>query len=278
LPSVSESSATDRESPGTEIIFVTTSSERTSFLEARARGICDAEGWRYIPRRRRPLPDILAEQSLRGILVVGHDREVFWTATGTRLFYHPSLAKTRIRALAAGQRDSVATALDLVPGDRVMDANLGLATDALVIAAVTSAPVLGVEIDPVIAYLTRSGLRTYPFARYFPEGAILASQIRVFCADHTDVLRSVADRSYDAVYFSPMFIQPRKVCDDRMPLREFAPATFVSSEALREAFRVARKRVVIKINRDRPPGIPLPRGYRVSGGRRAYAQYLVYAL
>lgn len=264
--------------PEKEGVAVTTSTQGLPSVEARAKTICDGEGWRYIPRQRRPLDDLIAEHHLKGILVVGTDKDVLWTAGGKRIFFHPSLAKTRICAVRKGERDPVAIALDLAPGDRVIDANLGLATDALVIAAVTGAPVLGIEIDPVIAYLTRTGLRSYPFARYFPDGAVPASLIRVVCADHTDILRSTASASCESVYFSPMFINPRRVCDDRMPLREFAPSQFVSPEALKEAFRVARKRVAIKVNRDRPPDLPLPKGYRIFGGRSAYAQYIVYDL
>lgn len=258
------------------MVFVTTSHSSRRAEDA-ARAICAAQNWQFMPRHGRPLHRLLSEIPAKGILVVGENTVVYWTKGGRRLFFHPGLAKTRIRSLSTGQKDPVAEALDLARGDLVVDANLGLATDALVIAAVTRSSVLGIEVDPLIAFLTRTGLQTYPFERYFPEGRALAQQIQVICADHTDVLHTLGDKSCDAVYFSPMFVKPRKVCDDRMPLREVAPPQFVTAEAIRQALRVARKRVAIKVNRDRPTRLPIPEGYTVMGGRRAYAQYIVYA-
>ncbi|MHA2647670.1 MAG: class I SAM-dependent methyltransferase [bacterium JZ-2024 1] len=261
-----------------KIVIVTTSHRAHPETEVKARHICADEGWRYIARDRATIPEMICAHGVPGILVVGADTMVYWTAGGQRLFFHPGLAKTRVRAIQYGQQDSLITALDLKPGDTVVDANLGIATDALVMASVTRARILGIEIDPVIAFLTRTGLKSYPFQRYFPEGTLLAQHIEVIQADHARVLRELPDRSFEAVHFSPMFVKPRKKCDDRMPLREVAEAGFVSPDALFDAFRVARKRVAIKVNRDRPPMASLPHGYEVISGRRAYAQYIVYRI
>ena len=61
-----------------------------------------------------------------------------------------------------------------------------------------------------------------------------------------------------------------------MGLREIAPKDFVSESTLREGLRVARKRVAIKVNRDRPPDFPIPPPHHIFGGKKSYVQYYVY--
>ena len=73
-----------------------------------------------------------------------------------------------------------------------------------------------------------------------------------------------------------MFVKPGRVSSDKMPLREIAPKDFVTDEVIGDARRVARNRVVVKLNRDRPPDLPLPAGYRLLGGRKSYVEYAVY--
>ena len=73
--------------------------------------------------------------------------------------------------------------------------------------------------------------------------------IKPINADNYEFLKNQPDKSFDVVYFSPMFIKPKWHCDVMAPFREVAVKDFVSLETLKEAERVARKRVVIKVNK-----------------------------
>jgi hypothetical protein len=58
------------------------------------------------------------------------------------------------------------------------------------------------------------------------------------------------DRSVDIVYFDPMFRRPVLSSSALRPLRSQAEERPLSEAAVREAVRVARRRVVLKDHRD----------------------------
>ncbi|MBQ1913638.1 MAG: protein-L-IsoD(D-D) O-methyltransferase, partial [Selenomonadaceae bacterium] len=63
-----------------------------------------------------------------------------------------------------------------------------------------------------------------------------------------DFLREQPDKSFDVVYFDPMFRHPLMESENLNPLRAVADHRPVSLEAISEAKRVARHRVVLKEN------------------------------
>ncbi len=233
-------------------------------------------GGYFLPRRRTTLENLWRHHTPDKILVIENEQIVCHTRKGQRLFFHPGLAKIRIRCLQQGKRDWMVESLHLQEGDEVLDANLGLATDALVIAFITHRCVIGVEKDPLIAYITRRGLQTYPTNR-FPEGSFVFPLIQVNVADHTEYIQKMPSASVDSIYFSPMFIRPKFFSADREALREIALHDFLSEKVIDEARRVARKCVVVKLNKDRPEEVVLPPGYILQGGRRSRVEYAVYS-
>ncbi|MFN4182623.1 MAG: hypothetical protein ACK4G3_05420, partial [bacterium] len=104
----------------------------------------------------------------------------------------------------------------------------------------------------------------------------LAKNIEVVKGDNREVLKELGTGTYESVYFSPMFVCPKKVCPDRMGLREIAPKDFVAESTIREGLRVARKRVAVKLNRDHPRDFPIPSPQHIVGGKKSYVQYYVY--
>lgn len=258
-----------------EIVVTTTLSEQPED-ERFAAEFATLLGGAFIARKDKTLQEFWVMNGVQRVVVVDHGMPICHTPGGHRLFFHPGLAKTRIRFLQQGGHDYMVEALDLRVGDRVLDANLGIANDALVIAFITRAPVIGLEKDPLIAAITAHGLASYSWDR-MPEGRVLAPLIRAVHADQRDFLQEAEAASFDSVYFSPMFVKPKRISDDRMPLREIAPKDFVNAEVLSEALRVARRRVVIKLNRDRPQDAALPPGYRMISGKKTYVEYAVYA-
>jgi hypothetical protein len=60
-----------------------------------------------------------------------------------------------------------------------------------------------------------------------------------------------------------MFINPKWHCDVMAPMREVAVKDFLTSELLEEAERVARKRVVIKINKGVKDLFPIFKTYNL---------------
>lgn len=172
------------------------------------------------------------------------------------LFFHPGMALSRIRRLKHGGADQMVEAMGLSRGDHVLDCTLGLGSDAIVSSWVVGSEgrVVGVEISPVLAVITREGLGSYTEAD--PDVLCAMRRIEVVCGNHLDYLEGRPDRSFDVVSFDPMFREPVTTSVGIAPMRPWASHDPLPEKALREGMRVARRRVVIK---DRANGDDLDR-------------------
>ena len=73
-------------------------------------------------------------------------------------------------------------------------------------------------------------------------------RIKVVNTDYLDFLRNAEDKSFDVVYFDPMFRHALERSTALNPLRDIADHRAVTLEAVAEARRVAKYRVVLKEN------------------------------
>ena len=220
----------------------------------------------YVKRRHNTVESI-KKRFKKAVLVVGRDLNLtLHTLSGNKLFFHPGLFKIRLLNYLATGREAMVEAMDLKEGDSVLDCNLGLAQDALMAAFVSKREVVGLEIDEVIYEIVRRGLRNYS-----PKGKLKVAEfafklVKPVNADNRAFLKSLPDKSYDVVYFSPMFVKPKWHCDVMAPFREVAVKDFVSPEVLKEAERVAKKRVVLKVNKGVRELFPFLSEYEVKSG------------
>jgi 16S rRNA (guanine1516-N2)-methyltransferase len=215
-----------------------------------ARELAGRFGLEAQARADRAIPELLEAAEGAPVLVLSraraelvHRGRVFRASVG--------MGFLRLVRARQGETDPLAHAARLKPGDDVLDATLGLASDALIAAHTTQAPVVGLEASPVLAAFVTAGLRRLPV-----PGRVAASRIEVRCTDHRAALREMPDRSVDVVLFDPMF----RSAADSGPLfdlvRAFAEHAPIAPETLREARRVARRGVLVK---DAPPGHELAR-------------------
>lgn len=215
-------------------------------------------------KRRHNTVNAIKKRFGKNVLVVNRDLTfTLHTLKGQKLFFHPGLFKIRLLNYLAGGKEAMVEAMDLKEGDTVLDSNLGLAQDALMAAFVSKREVIGVEKDPVIYEIVKRGLE-----KYKPKGKLKVADfafklIKPVLEDNYEFLKSQPDKSYDIVYFSPMFVKPKWHCSVMSPFREVAVKDFVSPETLKEAERVARKRVVIKVNKGVKEMFPFLKGYKV---------------
>lgn len=223
---------------------------------------------------------LAALQSTHGadaVVVVGGQR-VSLLYKGREFFFHPGMAKVRIRALSAGKTDQMVKAMDLRPGDRVLDCTLGLGADAIV-ASFAVGPrgvVTGVEVSPLLCAVVGHGLKTYRGKDDSSFFIAALRRIKVRCDDHMRVLAETPDGAYDVVYFDPMFRRPVSRSSAMEPLRPLAGGEPLSLAALAEARRVAARRVVIKERRGSQEFDRLGLE-RIEGGRYAPVAYGILA-
>lgn len=225
-----------------------------------------------VPRGGLSLAVLSEMYGVPGVLVVSA-RRVAYVSGGEEFFFHPSLAVLRIKEMLAGKTDQMIKAMDLRPGDAILDCTLGLATDAIVAAyaAGEEGRVVGLESSPVLAAVVGYGLRH--FQTEYVDGLTAAMRrVRVENRDHLSCLAGLPAGSFDVVYFDPMFRRPRYRSCAIHPLRLLAEPSPLEPRALELARRVARRRVVVKERRGSSEFARLGIA-RVEGGRYAPVVY-----
>ena len=232
-----------------------------------ARRLAAETSYDYVPRDRRPLAEIAMAAQCEGLLGVERGELALWI-DGESLRHHPNMAKLRILAIEQGRGDVLVDALQLKPGDRVLDCTCGLGSDAIVTAYAVgpSGRVRALEAAPLLALLASRGMAAWNGTEP-PSLAPAMRRIEVAYADYADFLRGEVDDSWDVVYFDPMFNTTVAGARGLDLVRRLARAGGPTSADLDQARRVARRRVVMK---DRLPGPELDRlGFTtIQRGRR----------
>ena len=208
-----------------------------------------ALGIPHVPRGNDSLGDLRERYGVEGVLVARRGLLTFVTAEG-ELFFHPGMAHLRIKNLLRGHGDHLVDALGLAEGMRVLDCTLGTGADAIIesFAVGATGTVTALESNPLIAAVIGDGLAHAIGDNYDMHAAM--RRIAVHAADALDYLRTQTDASCDVVYFDPMFRSPLHESAGMNALRAFADMRALSEEAVAEARRVARCRVVMKERRE----------------------------
>ncbi|NPV26036.1 MAG: class I SAM-dependent methyltransferase [Firmicutes bacterium] len=227
-------------------LIVTTTQPREEQIKL-AQELAARVGGQYVSRGNRSVKQLKAQGYS---IVVVEASQITWYPPGEgRVFFHPSMAKLRIKECRTKGRDQMVEALGLRPGAEVLDCTLGLGADAIVASFVVghTGRVVGIEASPVLAELVRWGLSCYVEPN--PELTAAMRRIEVVTADHLDYLRSLPDQSFDVVYFDPMFRRPILASSALKPVRRWVNSDPLRLEAVQEAQRVSRARVVMKEHR-----------------------------
>ncbi|SPF41818.1 conserved hypothetical protein [Candidatus Desulfosporosinus infrequens] len=183
---------------------------------------------------------------------------VFLTNGTEKLSFHPSMALIRLINILRGGSDRYLEATQLKAGDTIIDATLGLGTDALIGAWAVGdkGSVLACEQSSILAALVKDGLNH--FQELIPNAknkekqdswaalAQAARQVEVHWGEHGEFFGRIPSRSVDVVYFDPMFRHTRKQSDSIQPLHQWSEHSPLDQEAVVEACRIARNRVVLK--------------------------------
>lgn len=202
-------------------------------------------GYELVQRANKSLDRLRNEYKASGIIV--------WKNSGPQLyiqderyFFHPSMAKIRITMFRNnGALDPMAKACGLDGNQDFLDCTLGIGSDAIVAAYFNpSRKIVGVESSPLIASITKWGMRLYETPEAYLAQAV--RKVEVIQMDHLEYLRQQPDNAYDVVYFDPMFRTPFLKSQAISPLRLIANNNPLEKSAIGEACRVARQRVVMK--------------------------------
>lgn len=152
----------------------------------------------------------------------------------------------RLKRLVKGEHDPFLEAAQLKPGMSFLDCTLGLASDSIIasFAVGEKGAVTGVEANPYLAYIVDKGLNKWTSSLKIMDQAM--RKINVVSSFSTNYLQTLSDESYDVVYFDPMFEENILESDGIKALTKIAVYHDLDEELMKEAMRVARKRVVLK--------------------------------
>lgn len=230
-------------------MIVTTSEHPEAVIVDRAiRLAAELEG-RYVPRSNKTIRSMHGKWEDDEIVVVG-EKEIRLMLEGQQPFYfHPSMALVRLKRLRSGGNDTLLTVSEVQSGDIVLDCTAGLCSDSLVFsyAVGDKGRVIAMEASNVLHAIVREGLRVYETGLADIDRAMRT--IEPVLGHHQEILSRMEDNSADIVYFDPMFDRPVTASSSMVPLRSQALRAALSAETVRDAKRVARKKVVLKDHR-----------------------------
>ena len=191
------------------------------------------------------LDAMLDDLQADALLIAGKKGPQLYSREGM-LLYHPGLGKVRWqRVVQRHENDNFLTAMDIRPGQRILDCTVGLAADALLAshAAGETGKVIGLEASLPLWFLTSRGVMLYKSK--FPELVQDLQRIEIIHAEASAYLKAVPEDCFDVVYFDPMFRQPVRKSSEMVPLRPLAYDEPLSPATVDLALKVA-PRVVIK--------------------------------
>lgn len=235
-------------------LAVTTSVKPSSAIEAQARAYAAEIAAPFVPRFGLSVSDVFAQADAARLLIAGADHlRLRDRDSGTEYFFHPNLFQVRAANVLRGAPDHFLEATQLAPGGSLLDCTLGFASEASLAALVVgeTGSVTGLESVPELALVTRVGVQSFVLHSQVLTQAL--RRVQVVTADSADYLPLCADASVDVVYFDPFFEHRLSGSEFSVsPLFVFGNPAPLKAEAVAEARRVARRRVVIKHPRDEP--------------------------
>lgn len=181
------------------------------------------------------------------VLVVDKQRlEYYALEEKTSFFFHPSSAVFRIKQFDTTGYDPLIAIACLEEGMTVLDCTLGLGSDAIVMshAVGSSGQVVALESKAETALIVREGLIAWQEG-YEPINDAMR-RIEVLNEQHIRYLKTLPSDSFDVIYFDPMFEKTVTESTHLNGLRTLADYEVLSIEAIEEAKRVAKKRIVLK--------------------------------
>ena len=229
--------------------IITTITKVNTDLIYQAQALAQKLNKKFVTRNNLSLERLKQDNNVDNILIFTKDGLKAHTSQGD-LFFHLNMAQLRILNLNRNQKDHMVEAMDLKPKMSVLDCTLGLGTDATVASYIVgeNGKVVGLESATLIYLITKYGLANFNHDNIAINHSL--RRIESFNLHYLDYLKAQGDNSFDIVYFDPMFRKPIQDSANFKPMRAIANMEQLPSEALLEALRVAKKRVVIKETKD----------------------------
>lgn len=228
------------------MLWFTTSHKASEQLEGEARQMAMRYRGTYAPRGDMSIASWLEKQEAEGAFVLTNTGIRYCRKGEQPLFFHPNMAYVRLQRVVRGENDPLMKAVQAVAGDHIVDCTAGFAADAIMLAHAVGpgGTVTALESEAEVYILVKEGLRSYDSD--WPDLQAAMARIQLEQSEYGEWLRAAPDHSCDIIYFDPMFERPVDTSASFSPLRTLANLAPLNENAVKEACRVARKRVVLK--------------------------------
>ena len=242
----------DTNAPLRTDLFVTTALSPKSEMHKRAKTFARELSATVVQRGKKGLPELFIQNPAaeRALVVQAGNRLHLTARSGEQFFYHPNMAYLRLRNFERGFPDSLFEAAQFQIGERVLDATLGFASEAILCAYAVgeTGQVDGIEAVPELGVVVREGLQTLQTASQTVNDTMRRVRV-VHLGHHLPFLLACPKGAYDVVYFDPFFDDILKNSETLESLRAFGDHAKLVPEALHEARRIAKRRVIVKASR-----------------------------
>lgn len=230
-------------------MFVSTSLNPTPSNYAKAKELSRLVNLPYFSRNGRSLQRLFIETDSDQAFVMEEKKLHIVHKSGSKLAFNPGSSRLRVRSLRKGGSDPFLRLFNYKPGERILDATLGLGADAIVAAHLVSSrgQVVGWEISTLIAFLVKIGIKNYTSYDKALEEAM--RRIEVKKIDYRTEIFKLPPQSFDIVYFDPMFTNPNYKSNSIQTLRPFTNQASLTKEIVLQAKKIARRLVILKADR-----------------------------
>lgn len=211
--------------------------------EAKQRG--EVLGFPYI-RREDTLDEMAEHTYLSGFLIYGRVLPYYWNQ-GEEYRFHMGTAVLRISQMEKGNQDRLCRLLPPEGPCQVLDCTFGQAGDSSTMSWFLQGrgQVTALEKSPILYEIGRAGILRYQDKKASRTEAV--RRIHLIHADYQTFLQKAEKKSFDVIYFDPMFHHPvKREVNDMEGFRRAASYDSLSEEVLRLAMSVARKRIIVK--------------------------------
>ena len=217
-------------------IIITTSIKTTSELNDKAQKLANELNLNYTKRNKTTIKQLLT--TVRGVIVV-YKNKLSYFENNSEFFFHLDTTALKIK------NSDNEPLVEIVGKEKqsVLDCTMGLAGDSILLSYYGH-NVTSIEKNKIIHLITSNGLKHY----VFPYEEINKAMRRIITHnfDCIDYLKKTPDNAFDIIYFDPMFSHDIVESNNLSGITPLADSHFKYDEFIKEAYRVARDKIIIK--------------------------------
>ena len=217
-------------------IIVTTSVKTNSELNEKAHQLADDLRLKYKMRNKKTIKQLLSSSD--GALVV-YKNKLSYFEENSELFFHLDTTALKIK------NSDNEPLIEIIKEEKqnILDCTMGLAGDSILLSYYGH-NVTSLEKNNIIYLITTNGLENYTSSNDLINTAM--RKIKTHNIDCLDYLKQCPNDNYDIIYFDPMFSHNITKSNNLEGILPLANTTFPYEEFIKEAKRVARKKIIVK--------------------------------